>query len=59
MKTIPEAFLESSEVSGRVESLPYRDKHVLLYTPARPAERILYLIHGAAETSTPSSVRPF
>ena len=46
MKTIPPEFLTPSEVSGTVLSLPYRNKHVLLYTPARPAERILYLIHG-------------
>ena len=46
MKTIPEAFRMPSETPGTVASLPYRDKFVLLYTPARPAERILYLIHG-------------
>ncbi len=46
MKAVPEAFLEPSEAHGGVISLPYRNKHVLLYTPSRPAERILYLIHG-------------
>ena len=46
MKTIPELFLTPAETSGTVISLPYRNKNVLLYTPAKPAERILYLIHG-------------
>ena len=45
MKTIPELFLTPAETSGTVISLPYRNKHVLLYTPAKPAERILRLIH--------------
>lgn len=46
MKTIPEAFLTPCDTPGTVTSLAYGTKYALLYTPARPAERILYLIHG-------------
>ena len=36
----------SSPAAGTVTSLDYGDKFALLYTPVRPAERIIYLIHG-------------
>ncbi|MBR4711296.1 MAG: hypothetical protein IKP10_04635 [Clostridia bacterium] len=46
MKPIPEAYRLPCETPGAVTRLDYRDKYVLLYTPARPADRVLYLIHG-------------
>ena len=46
MKQIPESYLAPSPVAGRIETIPYRNKYALLYTPAKPANRILYLIHG-------------
>lgn len=46
MKTIPETYLTPCANPGEVVSLPYGKKFVLLYTPALPASRILYLIHG-------------
>ena len=46
MKPVPMEYLSACESAGNVEKLIYRDKFILLYTPAKPAERILYLIHG-------------
>lgn len=46
MKTVPEAYLTPSAAPGTITSLAYGRKYVLLYTPAKPAERILCLIHG-------------
>ena len=46
MKAIPEAYLAPCSKPGTVVSLPYGKKFILLYTPAAPASRILYLIHG-------------
>jgi enterochelin esterase-like enzyme len=46
MKAIPEAYLAPCSEPGKVVSLPYGKKFILLYTPAAPASRILYLIHG-------------
>ena len=46
MKTVPEGFRAPCPTPGTVTSLAYGARHVLLYTPAREAERILYLIHG-------------
>ena len=46
MKTIPEAYLSPCNTPGAVISLPYGKKFALLYTPAAPASRVLYLIHG-------------
>ena len=46
MKHIPESYLAPSPVRGRIETIPYRNKFGLLYTPVKPAKRILYLIHG-------------
>ena len=46
MKQIPVAFRQPCESAGKVTKLPYGDKFALLYTPVKPASRILYLIHG-------------
>ena len=46
MKPIPMEYLSACARPGTVETLPYGDKFALLYAPVRPAERILYLIHG-------------
>ena len=46
MKRIPREYLEPCGNAGKVERLDYGDKYALLYAPAQPAERILYLIHG-------------
>ena len=46
MKTVPVGFRAPCSAPGTVTSLAYGAKHVLLYTPAREAGRILYLIHG-------------
>ena len=46
MLEIPAAFRETCENPGKVTRLDYGRKFVLLYTPVRPAKRILYLIHG-------------
>ena len=46
MKRIPREYLEPCDSAGKVERLDYGDKYALLYAPAQPAERILYLIHG-------------
>lgn len=43
---IPESYLVPCPAAGTVTSLDYGDKFALLYTPVRPAERIIYLIHG-------------
>ena len=46
MKSVPMEYLSACESAGKVEKLTYRDKFLLLYTPTKPAKRILYLIHG-------------
>ena len=46
MKQIPAKYQAPCECAGVVEKLTYGDKFVLLYTPMKPAKRILYLIHG-------------
>lgn len=46
MREIPREYLSPCERAGKVERLDYADKFALLYVPTRPAERILYLIHG-------------
>ncbi len=46
MKEIPGAYLEPCAGAGQVERLDYGKKFLLVYTPAKPAKRILYLIHG-------------
>lgn len=46
MLTIPLEYTEKCGSAGTVSSLDYGDKSLLLYTPAQPAEHILYLIHG-------------
>lgn len=46
MKRIPGAYQTPCARPGTVEALPYGDKFALLYVPVRPAESILYLIHG-------------
>ena len=46
MKAIPEAMKKPCAAAGRVDTLPYGNKFALLYTPAKEAEHILYLIHG-------------
>ena len=46
MKRIPEAFLRPCDRAGKVDKLYYREKFALVYTPSKPARRVLYLIHG-------------
>lgn len=46
MKPIPVAYQSACARPGTVEKLTYDDKYLLLYTPTRPAQRVLYLIHG-------------
>ena len=46
MRQIPKSYLGPCERPGRVTALPYGKKTALLYEPALPADRILYLIHG-------------
>ena len=46
MQTIPAEFTTVCSTPGTVTTLPYGEKYVLLYTPAKPAQHILYLIHG-------------
>ena len=46
MLTIPSEYMEKCGNPGSVASLDYGEKSLLLYTPVRPADRILYLIHG-------------
>ncbi|MBO4884087.1 MAG: hypothetical protein J5602_02125, partial [Clostridia bacterium] len=46
MRTIPESYRSPCPGGGTITSLQYGEKYVLLYTPALPARRILYLIHG-------------
>ena len=46
MLTIPSEYLTKCGSAGTVEALDYGDKSLLLYTPVKPADRILYLIHG-------------
>ena len=46
MKRIPAADQNPCPRPGQVSSLSYGEKEALLYTPAAPASRILYLIHG-------------
>ena len=42
MKSVPMEYLSACESAGKVEKLTYRDKFLLLYTPTKPAKRILY-----------------
>lgn len=46
MKPVPVEYRAACERAGKVEKLDYGEKFLLLYTPTRPARRILYLIHG-------------
>ena len=46
MKPIPASHASACAHPGKVEKLAYGKKYVLLYTPTRPAQQILYLIHG-------------
>ena len=46
MRPVPEDYLSPALPPGRVSTLHYGNKFALLYTPASPADRILYLIHG-------------
>ena len=46
MKPVPEKYLSACESAGTVEKLTYGEKFLLLYTPTKPAGRVLYLIHG-------------
>ena len=46
MKPIPMEYLSACANAGTVEKLDYGEKFILLYTPTKPAKRVLYLIHG-------------
>ena len=46
MKPIPVEYLSACAGAGTVEKLEYGEKFLLLYTPTKPAKRVLYLIHG-------------
>ena len=46
MQTIPEKYALPCSHPGNITKLSYGDKFFLLYTPVKPAEHILYLIHG-------------
>lgn len=46
MRPIPEEYLSPAPRPGSVATLSYGKKYALMYTPAAPADRILYLIHG-------------
>ena len=46
MKTVPMEYTSVCTNPGKVMKLSYGEKFVLLYTPVKPAEHILYLIHG-------------
>ena len=46
MLTIPSEYTTACSNPGTVTTLPYGEKYALLYTPAKPAQHILYLIHG-------------
>ena len=46
MLAIPSEYAATCEHPGTVSALHYGEKSLLLYAPAKPANRILYLIHG-------------
>ena len=46
MQMIPAEYETKCEKPGTVKTIAYGEKSLLLYTPIRPADRILYLIHG-------------
>ena len=46
MKEIPREYLAPCAHPGKVDRLDYGGKFALAYTPAKPAGRVLYLIHG-------------
>ena len=46
MNPIPSAYLEKCDHPGTLTEISYDRKKFLLYTPIRPADHILYLIHG-------------
>ena len=46
MYPIPKEYQAPCETPGHVTKVPYGEKFFLLYTPVKPAKRILYLIHG-------------
>ena len=46
MQPIPQEYYLKCDNPGVVTALDYGEKSLLLYTPVRPASRILYLIHG-------------
>lgn len=46
MKPIPMEYGSACAHAGTMERLDYGEKFLLLYTPTKPAKRVLYLIHG-------------
>ena len=46
MLTIPPEYTTKCEKAGKVSTLNYGEKSLLLYSPIEPATHILYLIHG-------------
>ncbi|MBR6186619.1 MAG: alpha/beta hydrolase fold domain-containing protein [Clostridia bacterium] len=46
MLPIPQEYLAPCTNPGQVTNVPYGKKFFVLYTPVKPAKRILYLIHG-------------
>ncbi len=46
MLTIPPEYSTECKNEGTVSALNYGEKSLLLYSPIKPANRILYLIHG-------------
>ena len=59
MLTIPQEYTTKCENAGTVSTLVYGEKSLLLYSPIKATDRILYLIHGGAVISAPFSVRSF
>ena len=46
MLTIPQEYTTKCENAGTVSTLVYGEKSLLLYSPIKATDRILYLIHG-------------
>ena len=59
MNPIPSHYLTPCPAAGTIASLDYGDKFALLYTPAAPADRILYLIHGGGGNQRDFFCPPF
>ena len=57
MLPIPQEYASPCQRPGEIETLKYGEKSLLLYTPIKPASRILYLIHGGGGDET-SFFRP-